>query len=193
MKQLLSVILLAVLFTGFINAQGKIALGVQAGVAIPLGDFEKASKMGFGGQANFAYHISPMMDITASVGYLTWSQKDIDGGGVVTITGFKISSVPVMAGVRYYFGKGKFKPYVTAELGLHFETVETPSITIVGLGTVPSTSVTGSDFGFGGGAGFLYQLSPKLGIDVSAKYNSIGRTGSALNFVSIMAGVLVAL
>ncbi len=42
MKQLLSVILLAVLFTGFINAQGKIALGVQAGVAIPLGDFEKA-------------------------------------------------------------------------------------------------------------------------------------------------------
>ena len=39
MKQLLSVLLLAVLFTGFINAQSKMAFGLQAGIAIPTGDF----------------------------------------------------------------------------------------------------------------------------------------------------------
>ena len=72
MKQLLSVLLLAVLFTGFIHAQGKMALGVQGGVAIPMGDFGDAYKMGFGGQGTFAYHVNPMIDVTGSVGYLTW-------------------------------------------------------------------------------------------------------------------------
>ena len=70
--------------------------------------------MGFGGQGNFAYHINPMLDVTASVGYLTWSGKEAD---------YTFSSVPVLAGVRYYFGKDKFKPYVAGELGMHFTTV----------------------------------------------------------------------
>ena len=111
MKQLLFVLLLAVLFTGFINAQGKMALGVQAGIALPMGDFGDVYDMGFGGTATFAYHINPMLDITGSVGYLTWSGKDLD---------YTFSSVPVLVGVRYYFGQGKFHPYVTGELGMHF-------------------------------------------------------------------------
>jgi opacity protein-like surface antigen len=183
MKQFLSVLLIAVLFTGFINAQGKIALGVQGGIAIPtsLGD---SYKMGFGGQGNFAYHISPMIDIVASVGYLTWSGKVAD---------VSFSSVPVLAGARYYFGKGNFNPYVTAELGIHFETAKTPTITIPFLGTTVGGSTSGSDFGFGAGAGFLYQLSPKLDLDVNAKYSSISGTGSSFSNLVIMAGVLVAL
>ena len=184
MKQLFSVLLIAVLFTGFINAQGKMAVGIQAGIALPMGDFGDAYKMGFGGTGTFAYHINPMLDVTGSVGYLTWSGKDAD---------YTFSSIPVLVGARYYFGQGKFHPYVAGELGMYFSTFDVPAVTIPGFGTFGGGSESGSDFGFGAGAGFLYQLSPKLDLDVNAKFSSISSSGSSSSFINIMAGVLVAL
>ena len=184
MKQLLSILLLAVLFTGFINAQNKMAFGLQAGVAIPMGDFGDGYDMGFGGQGNFAYHISPMLDVTASVGYLTWSGKEAD---------FTFSSIPVLVGARYYFGQAKFNPYVAGELGMYFSTFDVPEIVIPGFGTIGGGSESGSDFGFGAGAGFLYKMGPNLDLDVNAKFNSISSEGDASNYISIMAGVLIGL
>lgn len=183
MKQLLSVLIVIALFTGFANAQSKMAVGLQAGVAIPIGDFGNAYKLGFGGQGTFAYHINPMLDVTASVGYLTWSGKDAD---------YTFSSVPVLAGVRYYFGQGKFHPYVAGELGMHFTSVKVPSVTVGGF-TFGGGTASDSFFGFGAGAGFLYQLGPKLDLDVNAKFNSISSSGSSSSYISIMAGVLIAL
>ncbi len=184
MKQLLSVIVLTVLLAGFINAQSKMALGVQAGIALPMGDFGDGFDMGFGGIANFAYHINPNRDVTASAGYLTWGAKE----GDVTF-----SSIPVLVGARYFFGKDKFNPYLAGELGIHFSTVDVPEVVIPGFGTIGGGSDSGSDFGFGVGAGFLYQLSPKLDLDVNAKFNSIATSGSSSSYISIMAGVLFAL
>ncbi|HCY76827.1 MAG TPA: hypothetical protein DHV28_12975 [Ignavibacteriales bacterium] len=177
MKQFLSVLLLAVLFTGFINAQSKMAFGLQAGVAIPLGDFGDGYDLGFGGQGTFAYHINPMFDVTGSVGYLTWSGK---------ADGVTFSSVPVLVGVRYYFGQDQFHPYISGELGMHFTSSKVEFL---------GNSYTSSDsfFGFGVGAGFLYKLGPNLDLDVNAKFNSISSEGSASNYVGIMAGVLIAL
>ena len=184
MKQLLSVLLFAVLFTGFINAQGKMAVGVQGGIALPMGDFGDGFDMGFGGIGTFAYHVNPMLDVTGSAGYLTWGAKVGDA---------TFSSIPVLAGVRYYFGQGKFHPYVAGELGLYFSTVDVPAVVIPGLGTFGGGTESGSDFGFGAGAGFLYQLSPKLDLDVNAKFSSIATEGSSSSFIRIMAGVLIAL
>ncbi|MBE0539709.1 MAG: outer membrane beta-barrel protein [Ignavibacterium sp.] len=179
MKQLLSILLLAVLFTGFINAQSKMAFGLQAGVAIPLGDFGDGYDLGFGGQGTFAYHINPMFDVTGSVGYLTWSGK---------ADGVTFSSVPVLVGVRYYFGQDKFNPYVSGELGMHFITSEFKE-----ENSEISISSSDSFFGFGAGAGFLYKMGPNLDLDVNAKFNSISSEGSARNYIGIMAGVLIAL
>jgi hypothetical protein len=184
MKQLLSVLLLAVLFTGFINAQGKMAVGIQAGIALPMGDFGDGYDMGFGGQGIFVYHINPNLDITGSAGYLTWGGKEGD---------YTFSSIPILAGVRYYFGKDKFNPYVAGELGMHFYTFDVPEVVIPGYGTIGGGSESSSNFGFGFGAGFLYQLSPKLDLDVNAKYNSISGDGGSSNYIGIMAGVLIAL
>lgn len=182
MKQLLSVLLLAVLFTGFINAQNKMAVGIQAGIALPMGDFGDGFDMGFGGTGTFAYHINPMLDVTASVGYLTWGAKEGDA---------TFSSIPVLVGARYYFGKDKFNPYAAAELGIHFSTVDIPEVIIPGFGTFGGGSESGSDFGFGVGAGFLYKMGPNLDLDVNAKFNSISSEGSSSSFISVMAGVLI--
>lgn len=202
MKQLISVILLAVLFTGFINAQSKMAVGVQGGIAIPMGDFGDAADLGFGGQGNFAYKVSPNLQVTGSVGYLYWSYKT-DGD----FASGSFSSVPVLAGIRYTFPAKGFTPYVMAQLGVHFVsssfefevdpfdflTKTSGSESVNATMETQEFSDSSTEFGFGAGAGFLLPLGPKLDLDVNATFNSIATEGSATNYIGIMAGVLVAL
>ena len=185
MKKILSFLFVFLLFSSITFSQNTgISLGAQAGIAIPMGDFGDGYKMGFGGQGNFAYKINPMLNVTGSIGYLTWSGKEAD---------FTFSSVPVMVGARYSFGKGKFNPYAAGELGLHFSSFSVPEVVIPGFGTIGGGSASSTDFGIAVGLGFLYQLGPKLDLDVNAKFNNIFREGSSTNFINIMAGVLVAL
>lgn len=180
---LFSIVVIVVFFTGFSNAQNNVAVGVQAGVALPLDDFGDIYDAGFGGQGTFAIRVSPNVDVTGSVGYLTWSGKDLD---------YTFSTIPILAGIRYYFREEKFNPYITGELGIHFTTVDVPTLIVRGL-TISGISASDSFFGFGLGAGFLYQLSPKLNLDVNSKFSSISSSGGSSNYISIMAGLLVSL
>ena len=183
MKKILSVFVVLFLFTGLVNAQDRMAIGFNAGIALPMGDFGDGYDMGFGGNAVFVYHTNPNLDITGSAGYLTWSSKVGD---------FTFSSIPVLAGVRYLFGKGKFNPYVAGEVGVHFTTVDIPEIEILGI-TVGGGSVSDTFFGFGAGAGFLMEVGKNMNLDVNAKFNSISSEGSSSNYVSVMAGLLFGL
>jgi hypothetical protein len=183
MKKILAVLFVVFLVAGFTNAQGKIALGVNAGVALPMGDFGDGYDMGFGGNGLFVYHASPNVDVTGSVGYLTWSGKD-------ALDGFTFSSIPVLVGARYLFGQGKFNPYIGAELGMHFANSDYEYEL---LGVTYSGSASDSYFGWGAGAGFLYQIGNNMDLDVNAKYNSISSEGSASDYVSVMVGLLFGL
>ena len=58
MKKFLAVLFVVFLVAGFTNAQGKMALGLNAGIALPMGDFGDGYDMGFGGNALFAYRAS---------------------------------------------------------------------------------------------------------------------------------------
>jgi hypothetical protein len=183
MKKVLSVLVGVFLVAGFINAQGKMALGLNAGIALPMGDFADGYDMGFGGNAIFVYHASPNADVTFTAGYLTWSGKD---SGDVTF-----SSIPVMVGGKYIFGKGKFLPYINGELGVHFVTVDLPEYEI--LGETYGGSASDTYFGWGAGAGFLYQIGNNMNLDVNAKYNSIAGEGGSSDYVSVMVGLLFGL
>ena len=183
MKKFLAVLFVVFLFAGFINAQGKMALGFNAGIALPMGDFGDGYDMGFGGNALFVYHASPNADVTFTAGYLTWSGKDSSD---VTF-----SSIPVMVGGKYLFGKGKFNPYVVGELGAHFVTVDLPEYEFLGETYGGSTSET--YFGWGAGAGFLYQIGNNMDLDVNARYNSISSEGGASDYVTVMVGLLFGL
>ena len=179
MKKFLAVLFVVFLVAGFSNAQGKIALGVNAGIALPMGDFGDGYDMGFGGNGLFVYHASPNVDVTGSVGYLTWSGKD-------ALDGATFSSIPVLVGARYLFGQGKFNPYIGAELGMHFSSSD---YEIMGV----SYSASDSFFGWVAGAGFLYQIGNNMDLDVAAKYNSISSEGSASDYVSVFVGLLFGL
>lgn len=57
-------------------AQGKMGVSAGADVAIPMGDFSTSNGIGFGGSAMFHYNlIEDKLDLTGSVGYLTFAGK----------------------------------------------------------------------------------------------------------------------
>lgn len=186
MKKVLSVLTLLVLLTmvtGVASAQNKMGISVQAGVFLPTGDFGDGAGTGFGGTGTFLYDVSPMFQVTGSVGYAKWGPKEDLPSGY----DYSLSTVPVLVGGRYSFGKDNFMPYVLAELGLHFlsSTVEDPFF--------GKRSDSSTKFGFAPGVGFVYKFNPKVGLDVNVKYDIISTEGSSTTYVGVNAGVSFAL
>jgi opacity protein-like surface antigen len=192
MKKIYSVFIILFLFAGLINAQSKIALGFNGGAGIPTGDFADGFDLGWGGNALFVYHISPNADFTGSAGYVTWSGKDsIDA---------TYSSIPVLLGFKYLFGKGKVHGYGSAELGVHFTTLDLPEVDL-GEGETFGGKESNAYFGWALGAGLLYNISEKIDLDFSAKYNMIlvgeensyDQKSTSVDYFSIMLGLLFAI
>lgn len=186
MKKFVLLLAVVFMFAGLSLAQSKMGLSVQGSLAFPTGDFGDAAGTGFGGVGTFMYEVSPMLAITGSVGYLTWGPKEDLGEGF----DYSLSTIPVLVGVRYSFGKGNFLPYVLAEVGMHFLSSE---VTLTIFDEPFTFSESESKFGFAPGAGFYYYFNPKTALDVNVKYNSISTEGSTTSYLGVNAGVAFAL
>ncbi len=111
MKKTLLIVAILSFLTLTINAQeGKIHVGGQVGLSLPMGDFGDAANMGFGFLGNFYYGINQNIDLTASLGYIAWG-TDADGAS--------FSNIPIVVGGRYYFQRSNFTPFLAAELGIN--------------------------------------------------------------------------
>jgi hypothetical protein len=171
-KKVLVILVLSLCLVGITQAKdkGKMAVGANVVLSLPMGDLGDAYKMGFGGTATFTYRIAKQIDLTGTAGYITYGvdSDKIDGS---------YSTIPILFGGRYYFMPGKVQPYGTAELGLHFTSadVEIPSQTFGGF-TIGggSQSVSATEFGFGFGGGVLVALSKSANIDGTVQLNFIG-------------------
>lgn len=167
MKHLLTMLLfLTISFASF--SQKKVSVGINAGAAVPMGLFGDAVSTGFGGNASGEYPVSSHIDLTLSAGYLTWS-FDFSSTGLPAsqLPEATISAIPIMAGMKYYFIEGSFKPYAALNLGMHMVTAKS---TLNGQ----STDSTQTKSGWAVGAGFLASLSENIDLDVSAKLNGNG-------------------
>ncbi|MBK7104687.1 MAG: hypothetical protein IPH62_05335 [Ignavibacteriae bacterium] len=170
MKKTVLILALLSFFVITINAQeGKMHVGGQVGISLPMGDFGDAANMGFGFLGNFYYGINQNIDLTGSVGYTSWG-TDADGAS--------FSNVPIVVGGRYYFQRSSLTPYATAELGVNNLSFTYDSEFF------GEYSATSSDFGLGIGGGFLYALG-NMDLDVNAKINII----SDSNNLTVFAGL----
>jgi hypothetical protein len=188
MKKLIVITFCLFLVAGTVSAKGNMFVGANAGVSIPLGDFGKAYNLGFGGAGIFMYQLNAMLGLTGSIGYLRY-------GGDNDIS---FSSIPLLFGGRYMFGKGDTKPYGTAELGLHFSSADAPTVSFTNpitgqTQTLGGGSASSTNFGIGFGGGVLHPLSKNLYLDANAKFNIIMTSGSSSTYISVMAGVLAAI
>ena len=141
-KQLL-LFAMTILFTTASQAQSsseivrKIQPGINAEAAFPVGDFGKSYSFGIGGSVMGRYALSDKADLTASLGYISFSGKDItvsevetdDGGNPIhddfgnpmyTTTTMKAHSyhgVPLRLGANYLVGGPLF---IQGEIGAAF-------------------------------------------------------------------------
>lgn len=190
MKKLLFILFILLTFAVSTNAQvGKMTVGGNLILALPMGDFGDLASTGFGGTATFTYRVIPNLDLTGTLGYLSfgYDSDQIDGS---------FSTIPFLVGGRYYFPTGTVRPYAVAELGLHFgsATVEYPSQSFGGFTFGGGeTSSSSTDFGFGFGGGVQVPVADKICVDGTLQYNLIATSGSSSGFISLEAGVAYSL
>lgn len=195
-KLFLPLLVLAVLlFTTAGMAESKIALSVGGDVLLPMGTFGDGYSAGFGGSVRGQYNINAMASVGLTIGYYTWSGKDIGGFTVPTFSG-----LPVRVFGKYYFmpeGE-KVRLYGIAELGMFFgstadRTVDNPLFGIIPNQpqTITQEGGSGSDFNYAPGVGVEFPLgggSTKL--DVSLRYDGIATEGSSSGSIGGRVGVI---
>lgn len=160
------------------SAQGKMGVSAGADIALPMGSFSESNGIGFGGSAMFHYNlIEDKLDLTGSVGYLTFSGKTIStvipGLTAFDVKSPAVSMIPIRVGANYKLIED-LGLYVGTDLGVSLLTFAATSVTvnvpIFGPVTteVPSTSST------------LFSLAPRVGytlpignneLDLSVRYD----------------------
>lgn len=163
----------AILFvSSFAFAQkGEISASIGADVALPLGNFGKATSIGIGGTAKGLYGISDQGDITLTVGYIKFGEKDNSG--------VSWGMVPIMPGYRHTFDGFYLEP----QLGLVNTKVKSKLLEELGglFGTGAfNTSSTNFSYALGGGI-----MMGKL--DLGLRFQGVSSAGSA-NFVAARVG-----
>ncbi len=154
------------------HAQTPIKFGVSGGVALPLGDFGDAAKLGFLGQGHVTLKLANAPISLRGDGF--FQRHSIDGadGNFQIIGG--------TANVVYEFGAASpTKVYVIGGLGYYSVKVD---ITIPGIG---SGSATESDIGVNGGAGIKFAGR----LFVEGRFHNVFSEGSSTTFVPVVVGV----
>lgn len=217
MKNLIRIFAVLLFASVITNAQGKLSLGFNGGLASPGGDFGDIYKSGFGGNGVLTFNLTGNILLSGSIGYYT---MDIDNDKIREKAGSAgnnlsieapMTIIPIMVGAKYLFSPLIVKPYVSVELGLHSISIDEVSVTSNGQKTVFVTEASQSETAWAIGAGAYISVAPKIEIEVSVKYNGNGSeagtsttttsgntvttesSSSSLTFLTVLAGINFAL
>lgn len=183
----LGFIVLSILFTfTYTSKAQEMKFGMQAGIALPLGDFGDVASTGFGALGTFHYGLKSDIILTGALGYYYFgSDKDISDA-LGSYGDYSYSIIPLVAGVRYHLGKKaeQFNPYIGGEIGLYFVSFSY-KINWPYSGT-KEYSDSDTKFGLSPMVGFTYSLQKNLVLDVNAKFSVV----EDLNHFVINAGVI---
>ncbi len=186
MKRLISIVCIFIIASGISYTQNNISVSVWGGLTIPTGHFGDIHDSGIGLGGDIEYRVNPTWGVTASAGFSRWSLSEVlvDEFGLDHEETYETSltTVPLLAGVRYYLLTGGISPYAAAEFGIHIVSWDESFLD-------ETISGSGSDIGFGVGGGTLIYLNPNFQIDASVKYNTINTEGESIDYISTFIGV----
>jgi len=134
---------------------GRPTLSIGANAGKPVGDFDKISDFGFGGDLKLAIPVAKSTDITLNAGYLYFSRDDKLAPQLKATELF-----PFKAGVRYRFAQSSYD----VEPQLEWTSAKTPG-------------AAENHGGFTYAANVGYYLSNHF--DLSARYEEIARNSDA--------------
>jgi hypothetical protein len=198
MKNLLLAIVVVALVCGLGNtaSAGNMMLSVGADVLLPMGTFGDAFSTGFGGSVRGQYDVNAMFSAGLTIGYYTWSGKDITIGGT-TSSGPTFSGLPIRVFGKYYFmPAGAARVYGIAELGLFFgsvgdQTIPNPAAGFPGQpANITVSGGSSSDFNYAPGVGLELPLgSGNTKLDVSVRYDGVATSGSSSGSLGARVGI----
>ncbi|MDR1678186.1 MAG: porin family protein [Prevotellaceae bacterium] len=154
MTKIIAIAAMCLFVGGVANAQIK--LGIDLGLQVPMGDFEKMAEVGLGGNVNGEYAITENIGAGLSIGYYKFSFKDNGFGEDESFT-----VTPVALNGKYYFMTEGLKPYAGLDLGMYF------------LSSTFENSEVKGKFGLAPVVGLQYDFSDNMAINANVKYNYI--------------------
>jgi len=186
-KTFLSIIL-SLLFFSSGYSQSDFAVGVNAGLSLPVGQLTEFYQSGYGANVQFMYLFSENFLVTFTVGYDIWDVdqdalnkklEDQDKTFRLEIDShFRI--IPVYIGVRYYMAKGKHRPFFSFDFGgysYEFKLTGHAVNTIPGADIprvpIPDQTETGTESTLALGLGYFHKLSKHWYLEIHSKYNVI--------------------
>jgi opacity protein-like surface antigen len=144
---------------------------INAGVALPMGDFGDAAETGFHGGIQFSMPLSGNFGLRFNGDYGYYGLPEGVDGNWTLLGG--------VANIVYHFNtESGFKPYVLGGLGYYNAKVD-----ITGFGSEDT-----SELAFNFGAGYDFSLG-NANLFAEVRYLSIQTEGSALNTLPIMIGL----
>lgn len=173
--------LVALFFIAVNESKAQVAIGAQVGISLPMGDFGDAYNLGFGGGLQGSYFVSPKFAVGANISYHTFGAKNLPSG--INITSTILGFAP---SVQYFFTEEGFRPYIGTDLGYY-----SLGSSVSGLGT--SGSASKGYFGIAPQAGFLYDFSSNLALNVNLKYNLVLSDPTNIGSLPLNVGILYTL
>lgn len=157
-----------------VMAQGSLRYGVNAGLLMPMGDYNTADKPGWVAGAGATYWLPGNVGIRVDASY-SQTKHDLGISGDSKIFGGMASVVYALMPASAHA-----RPFITGGLGLYNVKVQ--------AGTSPSQSQ--SKVGFGGGAGVMFKLGPSsTRLVVATRFTSVSTTGKSTTFLPITVGL----
>lgn len=146
---------------------------------LPMGDFGDVASFGIGGGVSGEYMVTDNIGAGLTAGYILFSEAE-EGFG-------DWSQIPVHLVGNYHFMPGEdFNFYAGLGLGMNFASYTTPEIDLGIFGTVPSETVSDSEFAIVPRIGINYMFSDALGLDFNTGYAVV----SDISYVPLNLGVI---
>lgn len=178
----MKVLFLILFLSTCIQAQ-KFSVNINGGPAFPTGDFSELWNAGIEGNLSFGYKIQSNIDLILYTGYGKWGFNNDEFNKLQnTSISFNLevpfTSVPLLVGAKYYFGREAIKPYTFIYAGVYFLEYTLSGTYTVNNSTfdIPPITEKETETGLAAGAGFLYEVGKGINLDVKAKFNLINDT-----------------
>ena len=183
MKKIYLAIVALSFFTTFTQSQSVVGIGISGAYLSPTGDFGDVYKDGWGGFASLNFNLSDNFQLSLTSGYSQFQFNNdrynqllndfFNFFGISTYVNITSSLriIPVMLGGKYFFTNTPFRPYAEADLGIDVVSVDGATIIIDSQSINAATGESKIYSAWSAGAGFMYQISKSVNLDVNAKFN----------------------
>jgi hypothetical protein len=166
-------------------AQSKFNAGASFNLGFPTGSFSDLAKTGIGGSAIGEFAFSEKVSATLSASYQDFPGNSEGIAYQGKVIDFSVNSIPVMAGIRYYFSNEFFG---ILEAGADFLRLSADIYDVYSNEKI-STDYE-AKFGGGIGAGYRYRLAEPSVLEISGVYQIVE---DDFNSFALRIGVLILL